>query len=430
MKDKASLLCAWTYRLFAIVSAVAGFCTLPTMAMAQYKLQPGDVLELSISGVPDSRTRLPLEMSGTVAVPLVGQLKIGGLSLADARNSIKKALSNKVYVQVTNNGGDIKRLILPNDVMVTVADYRPIYVSGHVAKPGAYPYRVEMTVRQAVAVAGGTNLLGAQPGNPAFQESDLRAEVTSLSAQLAVEQDRIHQLQGELGLDAGSDQAMTAAAVPSSLRQQFEAIAVAYRQARKSGRKREEDILKGAIAKADQQLSVLAQKKQNDQEANHADLSDYKNVRDLFKKGITANARLSEARRAEFLSADQLLQTIVQMSNVQQQRGELERQLSRIGNQALADEWRELQQAKLQAVQLTARLRSANEKLAVAGVARAKPRQEDQTQIEVTVYRGAGKNAQRISVDENYMLAPGDTVEVEVGAHDESGSLKAAPTAK
>lgn len=424
MKDRGSLIRAQVYRLFGVVLAIAAIATVPTKAMAQYELQPGDVLELSIPGLPNFSVRLPIEMTGDVSVPLAGQLKIGGLTLAEARTSITKALTNKVYVQATNNGSDIKHLILPNDVMVTMAEFRPIYVGGHVARPGAYPFRVGMTVRQAIAVAGGTNLLAAQAGNPVFQESDLRAEVTSLSAQLAIEQDRIRQLQADLGLDAGASSSLAAAPVPAALQQQFEKIAVAYRQARKTNRDRDKAILKNAIDKANQQLSILEQKKKNDQAANQADQSDYRKVRELFKKGITANARLAEARRAEFLSADQLLQTIVQMSNVEQQRGQLQRQLDTVGNQARIDDWHELQQAKLQVIQLSARLKSANEKLAYAGIVQTKSRLDEPTQIEATVYRGAGKDVKRFAADQDLMLVPGDTVEVVVGPQDQSGTVE------
>ncbi|MBT6830122.1 MAG: polysaccharide export protein, partial [Rhodospirillaceae bacterium] len=36
-----------------------------------------------------------------------------------------------------------------------VTNYRPFYIYGQVNKPGSYPYVSGMTVRQAIALAGG-----------------------------------------------------------------------------------------------------------------------------------------------------------------------------------------------------------------------------------------------------------------------------------
>ncbi len=46
---------------------------LPAQA-ADYKLQPGDVLELSVAGIADMRQRMPVGIDGEVSVPLVGNV--------------------------------------------------------------------------------------------------------------------------------------------------------------------------------------------------------------------------------------------------------------------------------------------------------------------------------------------------------------------
>ena len=42
----------------------------------------------------------------------------------------------------------------PN-VTVTITEYRPFYINGEVEKPGSYPYKKNLTVEKAVALAGG-----------------------------------------------------------------------------------------------------------------------------------------------------------------------------------------------------------------------------------------------------------------------------------
>ena len=42
--------------------------------------------------------------------------------------------------------------------MVSVIEYRDIYINGEVQKPGGYPYQPGLTIEKAVAMAGGFTL--------------------------------------------------------------------------------------------------------------------------------------------------------------------------------------------------------------------------------------------------------------------------------
>ena len=75
----------------------AALVLMPISAGAQYKLQPGDTLEISLAGVPDFKQRSPIGVGGTIILPLAGQIKIDGLSVSEARAAIARDLSNKVY---------------------------------------------------------------------------------------------------------------------------------------------------------------------------------------------------------------------------------------------------------------------------------------------------------------------------------------------
>jgi polysaccharide biosynthesis/export protein len=127
------------------ILAAAALVLVPATGHAEYKLQAGDTLEVSISGIPDGRQRAPIGVDGEIALPLVGQVKVAGLSLSEAREKITQDLSNNVYRQTSPDGREISKLILPADIVVTAVEYRPIYVSGDVAKPGEFPFRPGMT---------------------------------------------------------------------------------------------------------------------------------------------------------------------------------------------------------------------------------------------------------------------------------------------
>jgi len=63
-----------------------------------------------------------------------------GLTVAEFTDSLRTALGQ--YVRSPS-------------VSVEVANYRPFFILGEVARPGTYPYAVDLTVLNAVATAGG-----------------------------------------------------------------------------------------------------------------------------------------------------------------------------------------------------------------------------------------------------------------------------------
>lgn len=387
----------------------------PTSALSDYKLQSGDTLEISVTGVPDLKQRTPVGVDGEIALPLVGQIKVKGLSVAEARAEITRGLSNKVYRLTTIDGHEISKLILPEDIVVIAVEYRPIYVNGDVAKPGEYPFRPGMTVRHAITLAAGYDLAQLRLANPFLQAADFRSDYEALSAELAAQQARIGRLRKELG-DQAVGYAGKKVPIPAELSQRLIQAETEQLNARTADREQDKGSLQDQIKKASLQLNILAQKKKHDEEGNQADMDDFQKVKELFQKGMTPITRLSEARRAALLSADQLLQTIVEMSNIERQRGDYARQLEKIDNQGRIDAWRELQDANLRVAQITARLTTTGEKLLHTGLLQSQLARGMDRRLEINVYRKDenGNGLKRLTANEDVDLAPGDVVEVTI----------------
>ena len=106
-----------------------------------YKLGPGDKLRVITFGEDRLSGEFTVNERGLVSLPLVGDIRAGGLSLENFSGEVKTALSNGYL----NN---------PR-VSVEVLNYRPFYILGEVAKPGEYPFINGLTVTNAVATAGG-----------------------------------------------------------------------------------------------------------------------------------------------------------------------------------------------------------------------------------------------------------------------------------
>jgi polysaccharide biosynthesis/export protein len=106
-----------------------------------YVLGPNDRVRLKVYGEPDIAGEYEIDSNGQISVPLAGHIKAAGLTTKQLERSIASALS--------------KGIVRDPRVNVEVALYRPYYILGEVKKSGEYPYRLGLTVMDAIASAGG-----------------------------------------------------------------------------------------------------------------------------------------------------------------------------------------------------------------------------------------------------------------------------------
>lgn len=127
----------------AACSSASGLPKLPETSNVDtaYRLGPGDELRLIVVGAKDLTGDYPVSDSGTVSVPLIGDVKAQGLTRVQLEREIADDLA-KGYIRNPR-------------VNVSVIKYRPFYVYGEVSKPGDYPYASGMRVLNAIATAGG-----------------------------------------------------------------------------------------------------------------------------------------------------------------------------------------------------------------------------------------------------------------------------------
>ena len=116
-----------------------------------------------------------------------------------------KALGDKLYRQYAADGHEISHLILGSEVVVEVSEYSPLYVNGDISKPGVYPYRPGMTVRQAVAVAGGVTPVRLPGTDPAIQAAQLQGQSDTLLAEYNGQQALAWRLKAELSEAGGTE---------------------------------------------------------------------------------------------------------------------------------------------------------------------------------------------------------------------------------
>jgi polysaccharide biosynthesis/export protein len=113
----------------------------PADGADSYVLGPNDRVRLKVYGEPDIAGEYEVDNTGQVSIPLAGHVKAAGLTTKQLERSIRSALS--------------KGIVRDPRVNVEIALYRPYYILGEVKKSGEYPYRLGLTVMDAVASAGG-----------------------------------------------------------------------------------------------------------------------------------------------------------------------------------------------------------------------------------------------------------------------------------
>lgn len=107
-------------------------------------LGAGDVIRVKVYGSDDLTLETRISEAGVISYPLVGEVKIGGLSTAQAESKIAGLLKNGGYL----NNPQV-------NILVTVPQSQMVSVLGQVTKPGRYSLDGRRNVADVIALAGG-----------------------------------------------------------------------------------------------------------------------------------------------------------------------------------------------------------------------------------------------------------------------------------
>ena len=123
---------------------LAGLLLFTMTAQAQlsdYLLGPGDKISIAIFGHDDLSGETAVGADGTIAMPLVGQVKAATLTIGELKQQLIMLLD--------------KDFVVDPNVSIEVLNYRPFFILGEVKKSGKYDYIVGINVRKAIAMAEG-----------------------------------------------------------------------------------------------------------------------------------------------------------------------------------------------------------------------------------------------------------------------------------
>ncbi len=131
-------------RILFVFITLAGMLMAGKPAMAQdYILGPGDLLKITVYENDDLATTARISGNGMISVPLIGKIKVAGMTPGEAEHKIGQRLA--------------QGYIIDPHVTVFVQEYKSkqVTILGEVAKPGVYTLTSNATILDIISKAGG-----------------------------------------------------------------------------------------------------------------------------------------------------------------------------------------------------------------------------------------------------------------------------------
>ncbi|MEW6450493.1 MAG: polysaccharide biosynthesis/export family protein [Pseudomonadota bacterium] len=136
------------WAVFAML--VAAIIAAPVPARAEqtpqtYRLAPGDRVSVVVFGQTDFSGDMLIDAAGNIRMPFVGPIEVANLTLPECQKRIVERLAEGILNKPS--------------VSVQISEFSPIFVLGDVRTAGVQPFKLGMTVKAAVAVAGGFGIV-------------------------------------------------------------------------------------------------------------------------------------------------------------------------------------------------------------------------------------------------------------------------------
>lgn len=379
-----------------------------------YRLAPGDRLIIMVYDQPQLSGQFIVDGGGGILLPLAGGVSLSGLTLAEAQQIIQDRFADGVLVQPA--------------VSVRITEYRPIFVTGNVRKPGSYRFMIGQSVKAAIAAAGGE-------GEPLEQNFN-----SAVSDYITAEQ-RVRQLEADHSilvmrkarLEAqrdGNDNFVMPMLVGLSRRNvdfelaystetdTFSRLAEMYRsqvQALQNQRPRIEAEIKAVtnqIAKQNERLAIV--------NSRLADLEG------LFSKGLLRKEVLLNQQIEKSLVEGQVSNLEAQVARLRQNMGDLDVKLGDVRAGYLRQTLAELQDTSQRLRDVETSIGPARRLLVVKSQGAGGNVDDPEYSIRISRVRDGGMST--VDATDESMLSPGDVVEVKLKRRLSDDSSPSLPT--
>ena len=253
---------------------------------AQPPISVGDTVEIFVSGFPDLQRRAVVDEDGDISYATLGTVKAAGLSAGKLRDILAED-----FVKAD--------LLKDPKISVDIVLRQPIYVTGAVAKPGVQAYVGNLTVRSALALAGGLDLTGTHGLPPSTSQADPQGQYETLALDLVRSRTRMRMLEAEL-TDQATFKPDKFADLPVADEVVTKLIDLKSRElkARVASAENEKASLRGVVRELQVELAALAEQKKAVEDSIRQQGEQLAKIRNLADHAIVAHTRVLEEQRS------------------------------------------------------------------------------------------------------------------------------------
>ena len=376
----------------------------------KYTLQRGDTVRLWMLGRSDLALEAMIDIDGMITLPFIGLIVGENRTISELRDDVAVGMNGQIYRYINNEGVESFITIGKEDVLLVVAEYRPVAVYGAVRNAGQIPFRAGMTVRAALAMSGSARqALAANDGWTFLKAAELEGEVRALTVQ------RDHQLAvtWRLGremerLGVAPPEHTEPPQLPAAVARKWFEQQNALLDRRMEAAQSQMDHLSRSIAHVDERLKILGERIQVESAVLAEDTEEKERIDKLFQRGMVSIQRTSDVRKSQLFTATRLLQTQDAVSRSKMNRMELERQMEQQVSDRLIVVAQAIEESELETTVLNAKIAAAQKELSVLGVTVV----EDGQALVVQIHRGSGPQKESFPASMDDILRPGDILEV------------------
>ncbi len=353
----------------------------------------GDTVEVSVSGMPDLMKRSLVDQDGLISYPLVGTLKAEGLSTAELRDRLLDLLVK----------GD---LLKDPKIGVEMVARQPIYVSGEVMKPGAQPYAPNLTVRSAVALAGGLDPQATRGSPNVVNPADVEAQYETYALDLAKQQLRLRALEAEMARKStiSLDKLPQDLPVSPTVLAKLKDLATEELKSRLASADSEKQFLTKMVGQLQSELAAFGERRKAEEEGLRQQGEQMTKVKGLADGGIVVRGRLLEEQRSMLLMKSRFYEGIASAAQTSRLLDETSRKLQTLDEVRRQAILKEMQDVYADSAATTSKL---------AGTRRQLAHRQTNSPPAFVIYRRKGGAQVRVDADEDASVMPGDIVEVE-----------------
>ena len=356
-----------------------------------------------------------VSQSGSISIPMIGEMQVGDKTVDDISADIGEKLK-----QITG-------LAVAPTASVEVVKYPMIYVSGAVEKPSELEFKPGLTVKQAIAMAGGRERRANQTGDSSeAQQISYAGEVSRMELQLKQLGARKARLMAEL-----NDQ--TAIVFPPEIKAAPEGSAVALIMtsevdlfnARAAALRQQLDAAGDLETLLRNEINILDEKMSSQDEQVKIAQDELSDISKLVDTKILTTSRKTSLERIVAEMQAGKLDLVVASMQAKQKLSETERDALNLQGQRKTEAGQQLQTTEAEIEDTKLKRNTTLQLLQISGASLSRSQTTKALDLQPLEYwiTRSGSEADAIKASEATELQPGDVLDVR---YDISGSLDGA----